>query len=331
MLYPWQEEDFTQLTKIADNGFSAILLNGRVGIGADSLVTEYVKFLLCESPQALNDKSVRSSCGTCQSCRLLELGNSPDYYYLNVAEEQKAISVADVRLMINFLALSPNLAAFKVVVIPELTLLNQSSANALLKIVEEPPAYVRFVFFTANISFVLATLKSRCLAYTLKLPDPKTALDYLSIGDVPTTKSKFWLNYYDNSPLFTLEVTDEQLELFVTTLNTPSIDNIFLNVTEFDGKKISFGMILDLLAKWLYDLASIKLGGQARYFGQHYSIECQTSMNNLVNKISRISEVFSLNDQVNFLSSWATHPLNYKLQLENLLFQYQKLFMANKD
>lgn len=330
MLYPWQEEDLSGLIKIADNGCSALLIKGKIGDGVDALINEYAKLLLCENSKSLNNAASTLACNTCQSCRLFDLGNNPDYYYLNIAEDQKAISIAQVRGMIDFLSLSPNLSKYKVVVIPELTLLNQSSANALLKIVEEPPLYVRFIFFTSNISLVLPTLKSRCLIYSLQSVKQELVASYVAERDISSQYKLFWLNYYDNLPLFMPEITDEQLKLFVTTLSKPSIDNIFLTTTEFDGKKAPVAITLDLLDKWLQDIACIKLGANIKYFGGNYSSECESTMIKLAEKIKMIDSVFILHDQINFLYKWATHPLNYKLQFENLLFQYQKLFVESK-
>ena len=321
-LYPWQEKDYIAFDGLTNNLPHALLLSANIFCGQDVLVKDYTMRLLCDAPQSqeLGGVVVKSACGKCQSCTLFLNNTHPDYYILapDLEESKKNISVDIVRGMVEFLALSPHVSKRKIVVLPNTDWLNISSANALLKILEEPPAYVTFILQTTNISNVLPTIKSRCYKYTLQQPDFAVAVKYLEQSGVDNPE--FWLGYYDNAPLFELEINQDQLQMLVNTLLKPNIDNIFAAGSEFDGKVVSFGFVLEFLSKWLQDLVASKLNSDLKYF-----MDYQAPITQLALRL-QLDKAFYLHDQINFLLNWSTHPLNYKLQLENLLLQYQSSF-----
>jgi DNA polymerase III subunit delta' len=321
-IYPWQEKDYIVFDGLTNNLPHALLLSANTFCGQGALVKSYTMRLLCEAPksQELGGDVVKRACGECQSCTLFINNSHPDYYLLtpDLEESKKNISVDIIRSMVEFLALTPHISSKKIVVLPNTDWLNISSANALLKTLEEPPTYVTFVLQTTNLSNVLPTIKSRCYKYTLKQPEFSVSLNYLERLDVENPK--FWLTYYDNAPLFELEINQKQLQILVDTLLKPSIDNVFAACTEFDGKKVNFGFVLEFLSKWLQDLVASKLNSDLKYF-----VDYHESINKLSMQL-QLERAFFLHDQINFLLNWSTHPLNYKLQLENLLLQYQSAF-----
>jgi hypothetical protein len=316
-LYKWQQKDYSALTSTLKHPSQTLLISARPGIGQDILIQNYVALLMCEHSHEIN--GVAYACNECQSCILFANNNHPDIYSLvvDVEADKKNISVEDIRGMLEFLSTSTHLGRHKVVLIPDVDLLSISSANALLKILEEPPSYVLFILQTTNISGVLATIRSRCHIHKLSVSDIPDAISYIENSGV--WNPEFWLNYYDNAPLFTLQVSQEQFDALMNALLQPSIDNIFTASAHFDAK--SAGFLIDFLSKWLNDLASYLQGAHMRYF-MAYS----TKLDSLAKRID-LQKVYYLFDKVNFLQDWTGHPLNYKLQLENLLLQYQNLFI----
>jgi DNA polymerase-3 subunit delta' len=316
-LFKWQYKDYTALSSMLNNPVPALLLSGPSGIGVDVLIQNYVGLLLCDNPRLLDGTSY--ACSQCESCLVFSNNNHPDFYQLCVDDDtdKKNINVEDVRSMLEFLSTTTHLGRYKIILIPAIDSFSISSSNALLKILEEPPAYALFILQTDNISGILPTIKSRCLIYKLSAVDTAHAFEYAeqSTG----VNHEFWFKYYDNSPLFEVPVSPEQFEALILVLTKPNIDNIFAAGSVFDSKNAGF--ILGFLTKWLNDLASYRQGAPMRYFTAYTS-----QIEILVQRIGK-QKIFYLFDKVSFLLTWANHPLNYKLQMENLLLQYQSLFI----
>ncbi len=315
-LYPWQINDFTKLRQLIDKLPSAILLLGQNNIGVEVLASNFIASVLCN----LKTTSDPLLC-ECNSCVLLRESSHPDLFYLtpDISEAKtKNITIKNVREAIEFVSLTPHLSPYKVVFIEDVTQLTQNSANGLLKVLEEPPKYVIFVLISNNIGDMLPTLISRCYKYKLLSPSYDEGLEYLEINKIDNMK--FWLAYYQNCPLFEVEVTLEQLGLLTAVLIKPSVDNIFNASQVFNGKTISFEFIITFLSKWVSDLATLSSGGSLHYFSDYKDLIAP-----LLSKI-QLNKLFYFYDKLNFLSEWVNHPLNYQSQTENLLFQYQQVF-----
>lgn len=313
-MYPWQSSDYNYLVGLDKSLPHALILHGSRNLGTEVLANEWIAYLLCE------DQAFGVACGSCNSCVLLADKSHPDLYlFQNEEEEQKQITVAMIRDVVGFLAVGPHLGRKKIILIEESSRLNLSSSNALLKVLEEPPAYALFILLSNNLGAILPTIKSRCMKHNINKPDFAMVVQYL--GDPAMSDFKFWLKFYDNCPLFEVIINPLQLQQIITALTNPSIDNIYATTTDFDGKKISFGFILSFLNKWLTDIVSFKLSQRLDYFAEY-----QSAIVKLMNKVI-IEKAFYLLDQINFFMRWENHPLNYKLQIENLLFKYQQIFV----
>lgn len=320
-IYPWQLDDFNNLAQLKIRLPSALLFSGSTSTGTNHLAMKFIASILCNEPL-----SNWYQCGKCSSCTLINENIHPDLFYLNIDTDDlgktKNISVAKVREAIDFISITPNTSSTKIVFIENADLLTTSSANALLKILEEPPQYVAFVLLSDNIETVLPTIRSRCHIFRTTKPSRDMSLQYLlalNMDDV----ADFWLAFYQNCPIFEVEITNEQLELFIATLSKPSIDNIFNLTQTFDGKSVSFNFILEFIYKWICDLTILANNSTPMYFYKYVDI-----MKPLLARLNK-EKVFYLADHLNFLTKWQNHPLNYKLQIENLLFQYQMIFSAS--
>ncbi|MCC2645400.1 MAG: hypothetical protein K0R94_1178 [Burkholderiales bacterium] len=316
-LYKWQYKEYAPLSNLLNCPSQALLISARPGMGHDILIQNYVALLMCDRPNAKDNSFY--TCNECPSCVLFIGSNHPDFYQLtvNIDGDKKNVSIEDIRYMLEFVATTTHLGRYKVVLIPDVDLLSINSANALLKILEEPPSYVRFILQTTNISGVLATIKSRCYIYRLPGVNTQDAFTYVKESGI--YNPGFWFAYYENAPLFDLEVTKEQFDVLIKAFLQPSIENIFIASGKFEAKNAGF--LIGFFSKWLNDLASYLQGAPMRYF-----MEYNAEIEKLAKRID-LQKVFYLFDKVNFLQDWTLHPLNYKLQLENLLLQYQSLFI----
>ena len=127
------------------------LISGPKGSGKHTLAKLLASAILC--------KGTRKPCGTCDSCRKLNSGNHPDFITV-VDPEHKNVAVKIVRQIRDDMFIRPNESDHKIYLFPQE--LGLEGQNALLKILEEPPAYGVFLLLTDNPDKLLPTVRSRC-------------------------------------------------------------------------------------------------------------------------------------------------------------------------
>jgi DNA polymerase-3 subunit gamma/tau len=138
---------------------NAYLFIGPRGIGKTTLSRIFAKALNCKSPNGVEP------CGKCDSCVETSSGRSIDVIELDAASHN---SVDDVRPIVEECQFKPSSAKYRVYIIDECHMLSAQAWNALLKTLEEPPPYVRFIFATTEGDKVLATIVSRCQRFDLR-------------------------------------------------------------------------------------------------------------------------------------------------------------------
>jgi len=150
----------------------AYIFAGLEGVGKFKTAREWAKLLLCNSPITTN--GFADSCGSCQSCRLLEADSHPDYNHIykeliQFTEEGKGrktpvdLPIDVVReFLIEKVATRPTVSQRKVFVVSEAEKLNTASQNCLLKVLEEPPKYCCIILLCTRLERLLPTTKSRC-------------------------------------------------------------------------------------------------------------------------------------------------------------------------
>lgn len=163
---------FLQRSFAADKMAHSYIFAGREGVGKFKTASQWAKVLLCENPATENN--LIDSCGTCQSCRLLETDSHPDF--INIYKEliqftrdgkNKKTPVdlpKDVikEFLIERVSNRPALSKRKVFVVSEAERLNAASQNSLLKVLEEPPAYCTIILLCSRLEKLLPTTRSRC-------------------------------------------------------------------------------------------------------------------------------------------------------------------------
>ncbi|MFR5356494.1 MAG: ATP-binding protein [Clostridia bacterium] len=139
----------------------AYLLAGEKGSGKKMLAGIFARTLQCEAHAS-------EPCGKCHSCIQAESGNQPDIIYVT-HEKPGSISVDDIRGQVNGdIQIKPYSSPYKIYIIDEAEKLTQQAQNALLKTIEEPPAYAIIILLTVNEGMLLPTIKSRCVTLTMK-------------------------------------------------------------------------------------------------------------------------------------------------------------------
>ena len=168
MLEHFREQDgsVSALLSMAQNETlpHALLLSGPAGTGKKEAALSLAQILNCASaPTASSHPHTclnSHRCGTCRSCRKIEAGTHPD---IRVIEpEGNYIKIAQIRDLCNTLLAKPLEASHRVILIQEAGRMNREAANALLKVLEEPPAGTFFILTTSQPSELLPTVLSRC-------------------------------------------------------------------------------------------------------------------------------------------------------------------------
>lgn len=141
---------------------SAYLLSGAPGIGKKTVCRAFAAALLCENPLD------GAACEVCESCRLLAADAHPDYIRLQLTEDKKTIGVEQVReVLIKEASIRPFTAKRKVFVVEHAEAMTVQAQNALLKVLEEPPAYAVFILLAESKEKLLDTVLSRTLKLQL--------------------------------------------------------------------------------------------------------------------------------------------------------------------
>ena len=142
----------------------AILLTGIRGVGKTSSARIIAKTINCTSLLSDDSNSVLP-CETCKNCESFSKNNHPDVIEIDAASRT---GVDDVREIIESSEYRPLLGEYKVFIIDEVHMLSKSAFNALLKLIEEPPPHVVFVFATTEVQKIPLTVLSRCQRYDLR-------------------------------------------------------------------------------------------------------------------------------------------------------------------
>ncbi|MGO1297532.1 MAG: DNA polymerase III subunit gamma/tau [Vibrio sp.] len=137
----------------------AYLFSGTRGVGKTTIARLLAKGLNCE--QGITS----TPCGQCDACREIDEGRFVDLLEIDAASRTK---VEDTRELLDNVQYKPARGRFKVYLIDEVHMLSRHSFNALLKTLEEPPEYVKFLLATTDPQKLPVTVLSRCLQFNLK-------------------------------------------------------------------------------------------------------------------------------------------------------------------
>jgi DNA polymerase-3 subunit gamma/tau len=153
----------------------AYLFTGTRGVGKTTVSRILAKSLNCTGADGRGDITAEP-CGQCQACVEIDSGRFVDYTELDAASNR---SVDEVQTLLEQAVYKPVQGRFKVFMIDEVHMLTGHAFNAMLKTLEEPPPYLKFVLATTDPQKVPATVLSRCLQFNLRPMAPETILEHL--------------------------------------------------------------------------------------------------------------------------------------------------------
>ena len=239
----------------------AYILNGEDGAGKNVLAKAFAKALLCE-------KGMAEGCDECHFCKQVESGNNPDLIYVT-HEKPNSIGVEDVReQLVEDIQIKPYNGRYKVYIIDEAEKMTVQAQNAILKTIEEPPAYSVILFLTNNSEIFLPTIISRCILFNLRTLRVSEIMEYLIAKfRIPEYEAKICASYAQgklgrgiklaSSEEFS-QIKDEVMKL-VNNVYSYDIADLIDVVKHVSDYKISVNEYIDLLQMWYRDVLLFKV------------------------------------------------------------------------
>lgn len=238
----------------------AYIINGEAGSGKKMLASAFAMTLQCETG---NDEP----CGKCKSCIQAVNNNHPDIIWLT-HEKPGSIGVDDVRVQINNdIGIKPYSSNYKIYIINEADKLTIQAQNALLKTLEEPPAYAVIILLTTNYEALLSTILSRCIALNLKFVDDELIKKYLmEVNKVPDYKANISVAFAQGNvgkaiKLATTEDFDQLREdtfSMLRNMNDMEMYEVIEYIKKIAENKLKIDDYLDLIAMWFRDVLLFK-------------------------------------------------------------------------
>ncbi len=272
---------------------NAFLFTGIRGIGKTTFARIVAKVLNCE--QALEGKCEKK----CIHCEPIANSNHIDVLEMDAASKT---GVDDVRELIEFSRYPPSVAKFKIFIIDEVHMLSKQAFNALLKTLEEPPEYLKFIFATTEVKKIPITVISRCQRYDLSRVKSEELFVFLK--DITIKEKK---NVEDKAIKLIAKLSEGSVRDALSLLDRATISNNDNSLTFEDAQKI-FGYV----NKSSYiDLLEIIFLGHEEKIIDHYrklynsGIEPKLFLNDFlevlyflknISYIENVGNNFSLND-----------------------------------
>ena len=275
-LAPWIQAQLTAL--LAQRGH-AWLLQGPSGLGQYPLALALAKAWLCESP------TPQGACGHCGSCHAVDVRTHADLCVLMpeiamldlgwpLAEKaqseiddkkrkpSKEIRVEAMRDAVEFAQRTSARGRGKVVLVFPAENMNAITANALLKTLEEPAGDVRFVLASESAHQLLPTIRSRCIAHTLRWPTAHDGEQWLQTQDISAVDAELLLQATGGRPANAL--------LFAMSGRDPAAWSSFPKAMAQGNvqavKDWTPAQLIDALHKLCHDLMAVQAGAAARFF-----------------------------------------------------------------
>lgn len=238
----------------------AYLIQGEAGTGKRTIADAFAAALQCE-------KGKGDACGSCHSCRQAASLNHPDIIHVT-HEKPGSIGVDEIRAqLVNDVQIRPYNGKYKIYIVPEAEKMTAQAQNALLKTLEEPPAYAVILLLTTNAGLLLDTIRSRCVLLNLKpVPDCQVKAWLMEHLEIPDYQADICAAFSQGSVgramslassenFNAIKASAMQLLNNVKDMDIYEIVAAVKNVVQY---KITVHDYLDILAVWFRDVLYFK-------------------------------------------------------------------------
>lgn len=229
-------------------------------MGRKSLANAFALSLLCE-------KGMAEPCMQCHACKQVLSGNHPDLIYVT-HEKPASIGVDDIREQLNdTIQVRPYSSYYKIYIVDEAEKMTVQAQNALLKTIEEPPAYAVILLLTANTGMLLPTILSRCVVLDLKpVPSEKIKKYLMEELELPDYKADVCTAFAQGNvgKAKRLALSDSFSEMMehaihlVKYISEMDVSDLTEDLKKIGTYKIDINDYLDLLMVWYRDVLMFK-------------------------------------------------------------------------
>lgn len=304
-----------QLNKVSH----AYIIEGETGMGKKLIANTFAKVLEC------TENGV-DACDKCQSCVLFNSGNHPDVIHVH-ATKKTGIGVDDIRDQVNKdVHIKPYEFDYKIYIVHDAHNMTIQAQNALLKTIEEPPNYVRFVLLASHSYPFLPTVLSRCVMIKLKPQSQEVITQYLEKTlMLPDYQAKLYsafargnigkaISLKHSEDFATMR--DDMIGFMKVLTNANKIDALEqVQIFEkYKDEKVDF---LDLLLTWLRDLMVLKSTGDEEILIH------MDKKNQLLKQVVHLSynRVSVLIDGIEQILRYDRLHINYALSVEVMIIK----------
>ena len=267
-VYPWQQTVWDTLTGRFPKIGHGLLFYGKKGCGKEAFAQYFLAWVLCANRHANN-----APCGECGSCLWLKSDTHPNYVYISTDEENKKqnakIKIEKIRDLLPFV--QQTVDGWRVIVIEPAEALNMSSANALLKTLEEPGDRVVIILLADHYLKLPATIRSRLQHFALDRISEVQAGEYLSehLPQLDQTQKQLLLNLSNQMPLQAMQLAqaewlDKRQEFLNDWQKLVTQKNMPMAIATKWNKALSFSDFAQMFEYLLSDLICVKLNQQVK-------------------------------------------------------------------
>lgn len=311
----------------------AYLLAGQEHLGKSLMAEKFIASILCADHQQQNKIEIKMlPCNQCIYCTQLAKGIHPDVYFLKKEEDQKNISVEQVREMQKFLYLTSFLNSYKIALIDNAEELSESAQNALLKVLEEPRSKTILILICRDYNLLLPTIISRCqLLKFLPLSIEEIFHHLLKIGAnreqarmysaISHGQIGLAVNFLNNPESFKLYL--DQVERFINLIQnnlTYKFKAVESWLTEFESpieKKEFLSQELNVWQILLRDILFLQNNSGHLITNLHFQKNLE-----VLAKQYKITKILTLLNQIRQVQQVLAYNVNPRLAVENLVLNF---------
>ena len=310
-ILPGHQHVINQIIKLKSNNKlpHAILIELKTQVDCSEFGFYLVQSLLCQSENNV-------ACGICSNCTLMQSNNYPDFTYTTLLEDEKThkmskfIKVEQIRRLIHQISLTDNQGYGKYALINPAEKMNLSSANSLLKTLEEPPKDSTLILLSHNPGKLPVTIRSRCQQWVLNNPENSVA--------------KKWLS---NKGL-----SDNQIEDLLTITRNDAEFSLTLHQAGYEGQHSNFQNLLEQFLNDQIDVSSLVKSIDLKNL-DILRLIFKSEINQLITKEtldatdnmkSNLAQLLDILKSVDKTLNIEENNLNLQLQLEDVLISLKR-------
>ena len=345
MIHPWLQPTWTRLVELGERLPHALLFVGPAGLGKRALAEALAARLLCDAPRPDGH-----ACDRCEPCQWRRTGNHPDLMRVVPAAELAAeraeaeveapareasgkaaseqIVIEQIRELQAALSVTGHHGTRRVVLLDPAEAMNGVTANALLKLLEEPPEGCVFVLVSSSPRTLLPTIRSRCQQWHFGRPDEAALARWATHAD-PGVRAMLALG--GGMPLAAERLAEgggaALHARFVRDIGGLQPADVLRLAGQWEAWLRSkealaagFGLpeLADWMQRWVSDLAALRLGGRLRFFPAQEGVLAA-----LASRMS-VAAASACYNELAQIRKVSRHPLSLRLVLEDMLMRYAR-------